>query len=180
MKYTGAGDPAWTYSKNELSKQIFSELPAAWPYAAADFKRVDEEDDSKFYPEAQPKLVYHVDEGAVAALTRYYEALNLKRGADVLDICSSWVSHYPKSWPKLAKSIVGTGISATELACNDQLSSFVARDLNNNPALPFADTRRADEHRRGWLKKKTQKKNAAAGFKSWQIEEDEAKKRKNG
>ena len=57
----------------------------------------------------------------MAALTRYYEALNLKRGADVLDICSSWVSHYPKSWPKLAKSIVGTGISATELACNDQL-----------------------------------------------------------
>ena len=75
----------------------------------------------------------------MAALTRYYEALNLKRGADVLDICSSWVSHYPKSWPKLAKSIVGTGISATELACNDQLTSFVARDLNNNPALPFAD-----------------------------------------
>ena len=139
MKYTGAGDPAWTYSKTELSKQLYSELPAAWPYAAADFKRLDEEDDSKFYPEAQPKLVYHVDEGAVAALTRYYEALNLKRGADVLDICSSWVSHYPKSWPKLAKSIVGTGISATELACNDQLSSFVARDLNNNPALPFAD-----------------------------------------
>ena len=34
--------------------------------AAADFKRVDEEDDSKFYPEAQLKLAYHVDEGAVA------------------------------------------------------------------------------------------------------------------
>ena len=52
---------------------------------------------------------------------------------------------------------------------------YTAMALRNEPAAPFADTRRADEHRRGWLKKKTQRKNAAAGFKSWQLEEDEAK-----
>jgi tRNA(Leu) C34 or U34 (ribose-2'-O)-methylase TrmL len=55
---------------------------------------------------------------------------------------------------------------------------YAAMATRNQPALPFADTRRADEHRRGWLKKKTQKKNAAAGFKSWQLEEDEDKGRK--
>ena len=37
------------------------------------------------------------------------------------------------------KRLVGTGISATELACNDQLSSFVQADLNAKPTLPFAD-----------------------------------------
>ena len=38
-----------------------------------------------------------------------------------------------------SQSIVGVGISATELACNDQLSRYVAQDLNSSPKLPFAD-----------------------------------------
>lgn len=42
----------------------------------------------------------------------------------------------------------------------------------NQPAEPFADCRRANEHRKGWLKKKTQKKNAALGFKSWELQEE--------
>ena len=37
------------------------------------------------------------------------------------------------------KRLVGTGISSTELACNDQLSSFAQADLNAKPTLPFAD-----------------------------------------
>ena len=37
------------------------------------------------------------------------------------------------------RSLVGTGISEIELACNDQLSSFRAADLNAKPKLPFAD-----------------------------------------
>jgi len=42
----------------------------------------------------QPRLVYHIDDAAVGALTRYYRSV-LYEGANVLDICSSWVSHYP-------------------------------------------------------------------------------------
>lgn len=41
--------------------------------------------------------VFHIDDFAVSALTEYYSK-NLPSGADVLDICSSWVSHYPKDW----------------------------------------------------------------------------------
>ena len=34
-------------------------------------KRLDESDDGNFYDE--PRLVYHIDAGAVAALTHYYQ-----------------------------------------------------------------------------------------------------------
>lgn len=37
------------------------------------------------------------DDAAVGALTKYYSKA-LSKGADVLDICSSWVSHFPKDW----------------------------------------------------------------------------------
>ena len=38
-----------------------------------------------------------LDDAAVGALTKYYSK-SLPKGADVLDICSSWVSHFPKDW----------------------------------------------------------------------------------
>jgi len=138
-RYTGAGDPAWTYPKRDLTKAMYPPAdgwPDAWPYTARDFVRMDEEVDTTFY--RFPKLVYHIDEGAVAALTRYYDAA-VPGGAEVLDICSSWVSHYPRDFPSRMKRLVGTGISATELACNDQLSAYAQADLNSKPVLPFAD-----------------------------------------
>ena len=98
-RYTGAGDPGWTYQKRELTKGLYAaEWPAAWPYTSNDFKRMDEEADTAFY--RFPKLVYHIDEGAVAALTRYYDAA-VPAGAEVLDICSSWLSHYPRDFPQV-------------------------------------------------------------------------------
>jgi len=136
-RYTGAGDPAWTYQKRDVSKAVYTaDWPAAWPYTPKDFLRMDEEPDTAFYK--FPKLVYHIDEGAVAALTRYYDAA-VPDGAEVLDICSSWLSHYPRDFPQRMKRLVGTGISETELACNDQLGSFAQADLNAKPKLPFAD-----------------------------------------
>ena len=45
-------------------------FPAEWPYSAADFKRMDESDDEIFYE--QPRLVTHIDDKAIAALTAYY------------------------------------------------------------------------------------------------------------
>ena len=138
-RFTGAGDPAWTYLRRDLTKGLYpaDAWPTSWPYTKPDdFKRLDEAPDTAFYK--YPKLVYHIDEGAVAALTRYYDAA-VPDGAEVLDICSSWVSHYPRDFPKRMKSLVGTGISATELACNDQLTSFAQADLNVQPKLPFPD-----------------------------------------
>ena len=136
-RFTGEGDPKWTYPVTDLSAAILEQpFPAKYPYSAGDFKRLDEDVDTNFYK--QPKLVYHIDEGAVASLTHYYDA-NIADGSDVLDICSSWVSHYPRTFPSRMKSLVGTGINTLELACNDQLTSFKQADLNVKPVLPFPD-----------------------------------------
>lgn len=56
--------------------------PAAWPFADADFARQDESRDTRFYD--TPRLVYHIDEYAVRALTNYY-ARTLPPKADILD-----------------------------------------------------------------------------------------------
>ena len=95
-RYTGAGDPKWTYQERDLSAGLFPAdgWPQTWPYTGeGDFKRMDEAPDTEFY--TFPKLVYHIDEGAVAALTRYYDT-HVPDGSAILDICSSWVSHYPR------------------------------------------------------------------------------------
>ena len=83
-----------------------------------------------------PRLVYHIDDGAVSALTDYYSK-NIKQGEDVLDICSSWVSHYPKDWE--GGNVVGLGMNEYELTQNKQLSSYVVKDLNKDPKFPFED-----------------------------------------
>lgn len=69
--------------------------PPEWPYSEEDFARMDESDDEIFYD--SPRLCYHIDDAAVEALTEYYSE-NFKDGEDVLDICSSWVSHFPTNW----------------------------------------------------------------------------------
>lgn len=82
-------------------------------------------------------------------LTHYYKTeLKLAPGSAVLDICSSWVSHYPSSWaskePKDAmlrmSRISGLGMNAVELGANSQLDDFAVHNLNvEDPKLPFED-----------------------------------------
>lgn len=108
--------------------------PESWPYTEEDFKRMDESDDSLFYD--QPRLVYHIDDAGVTALTEYY-AENLKDGDDVLDICSSWVSHYPKEWK--GGKVVGLGMNEYELSQNPILTSYDVKDLNADPTFPYED-----------------------------------------
>jgi hypothetical protein len=108
--------------------------PPSWPYSDKDFQRMDESDDDIFYE--SPRLVYHIDDAAVAALTDYYSK-NLKKGDDVLDICSSWVSHYPMDFE--GGNVVGLGMNSYELSQNPKLDSFIVKDLNKDPTLPFED-----------------------------------------
>ena len=50
-RYTGAGDPAWTYQKRDVSKAVYTaDWPAAWPYTPKDFVRMDEEPDPVLPP----------------------------------------------------------------------------------------------------------------------------------
>ena len=55
-------------------------------------RRQDEADDALFYSE--PRFVRHIDDGAIAGLTRWYEAqLPSGRESAILDVCSSWISY---------------------------------------------------------------------------------------
>jgi SAM-dependent methyltransferase len=96
------------------------------------FRRIDEEDDAWFYQE--PRLVYHIDEHAVAALTGFYRGV-LPQGGVLLDLMSSWVSHLP---PEIGYAeIIGNGMNAAELAANPRLDRWFVQDLNKNPRLPL-------------------------------------------
>ena len=111
--------------------------PEAWPFQPQDFSRSDPSNDKGFY--TIPKLVYHIDEPAVASLTQYYRN-NIPAKSDILDICSSWVSHYPLEFPETMGKICGTGMNSLELQFNDQLTGgFEARDLNEDTKLPYPD-----------------------------------------
>ncbi len=101
---------------------------------AAAFARRDNGDDLDFY--APPRLVAHIDEGATAALTRYY-AETIPRDAVVLDLMSSWVSHLP---PDLStREVIGHGMNATELDANPRLDRWFIQDLNRDPVLPLSN-----------------------------------------
>jgi hypothetical protein len=98
------------------------------------FTKLDAEDDEFFYE--PPRLVCHIDDGAIAALTAFYRSLLPPDGV-LLDLMSSWVSHLP---PEIDyKEVIGHGMNATELAANPRLSRWFIQNLNREPKLPLAD-----------------------------------------
>ena len=127
---TPFGFPVTTVSLNQ-------EWPAEPPFTPKDFVRQDQDVDTVFY--SQPRLLYHIDEPAVASLTQYYRN-NIQPGSDILDICSSWVSHYPLEFPETMGKICATGISNAELRFNDQLTGgYKQANLNVDIKLPYPD-----------------------------------------
>lgn len=114
--------------------------PENFPYEPSELGRIDSSPDGIFY--SLPRPVYHMDEPAVAALTQYYRH-NIPANSDILDICSSWVSHFPLEFPETMKSIAATGMNAMELSWNDQLTAgYTVTDLNQQKpgtltALPY-------------------------------------------
>ena len=99
-----------------------------------DFQRVDEGLDSLFY--SWPRKVVHIDPQAIEAVGRVFRDL-IPSGAEVLDLMSSWRSHWPAGYPK--SRMVGLGLNAEEMADNPDLDEYVVHDLNRDPALPFQD-----------------------------------------
>ena len=133
-RFTGDSTP---YEFPVKAIRLVKEWPENPPFTQMDFFRTDSSDDGWFY--TVPKLVYHIDEPAVASLTQYYRN-NIAGGSDILDICSSWVSHYPLEFPETMGKICATGINPLELQFNDQLTGgYVASDLNVEPRLPYDD-----------------------------------------
>jgi SAM-dependent methyltransferase len=75
--------------------------------------------------------VAHIDDGAIAALTRLYAEI-LPAGGRLLDLMSSWRSHLPDG-----ATAVGLGLNAEEMGDNPQLTRHIVHDVNREPALPF-------------------------------------------
>ena len=111
--------------------------PAADPdpryrrYPKGFFARMDDGPDGEFY--RQPRLVTHIDQGATDAVGRIYRLLGLT--GRVLDLMSSWVSHF-EDGPAL---LIAAGRNRPELAANRQAAGAVVVDLNRHQVLPFAD-----------------------------------------
>ena len=104
------------------------------PFPDHAFRRQDETPDADFY--RHPRFVTHIDALAIAAVTQLYRD-NFLPDTELLDLMSSWVSHLPAEIPY--RRVVGLGMNAAELRANPRLDSFVVQDLNEQPALSFAD-----------------------------------------
>jgi SAM-dependent methyltransferase len=100
-------------------------------YAAGFFDRADPTDDASFY--RPDRLVTHIDEGAIAAVGALYDELGI--AGDVLDLMSSWVSHFVTA----PANLTVLGMNERELAENPQAAATVVHDLNRDPVLPFGD-----------------------------------------
>ena len=93
------------------------------------FARQDEEPDRVFY--AVPRLVTHIDDGAIAAVGELYAELGVE--GEVLDLMSSWVSHFIT--PPRALTVLG--MNAVELEANTAASARIVHDLNADAVLPL-------------------------------------------
>jgi len=124
---------ASTYTEIDSFRE--AKWPTEWPFADKRFfTRSDESPDIMFYSE--PRFVTHIDDGAITSIRDYYASV-MKDGDDVLDLCSSWISHLPEDL-KLGR-VAGLGMNQEELSRNDRLTEFVVQDLNQAPKLPYDD-----------------------------------------
>jgi SAM-dependent methyltransferase len=98
------------------------------------FRRYDETPDEEFYK--TPRLVTHIDDKAIAAVTQLYREF-FPPGGEILDLMSSWISHLP---PEIEyRRVVGLGMNEAELRRNERLDSYMVQNLNTVPRLPFGD-----------------------------------------
>ncbi|KAI4112875.1 MAG: hypothetical protein LQ345_006044 [Seirophora villosa] len=119
-----------------------------YPYTPSSFTRLDDTPDTSFY--STPRFVTHIDAPAIARLRTYY-AHNLPARGRILDLCSSWVSHFPSSLEEAAAAaaarhhtdgeeekleVVGLGMNKAELDANPLLRTRILHDLNASPSLP--------------------------------------------
>ena len=112
----------------------------SWPYTEGDFSRSDERDDDNFYD--QPRYVAHIDDGAIARLTTYFDTAIPRKGR-ILDFCTSWHSWYPDDRVSAVQNeelkVYGIGMNKPELDKNQLFKNHPGRalvlDLNKNPDI---------------------------------------------
>jgi SAM-dependent methyltransferase len=96
------------------------------------FRRIDDSDDELFY--TAPRLVVHIDEGAIRKVGEIYAQL-LPQGGAILDLMSSWRTHLPDH--VRPSRVVGVGLNLAEMQDNPQLTEAVVHNVNREPRLPF-------------------------------------------
>ncbi len=101
------------------------------PFPEGFFARQDESPDAHFY--APDRLVTHIDDRAIAAVGTLYAELGVT--GRVLDLMSSWVSHFADP----PEHLTILGMNRAELEANSMAAERVAHDLNEDPVLPFVD-----------------------------------------
>ncbi|KAI7154863.1 hypothetical protein KC349_g7375 [Hortaea werneckii] len=109
----------------------------SWPYTPQDFSRQDPSSDASFY--ASPRFVTHIDDAAIASLREYYAHVlpplaQPNKGEReigppkkrILDLCSSWTSHFPSHVVDGVEAgrveVWGLGMNARELERNPVFS----------------------------------------------------------
>ncbi len=99
------------------------------------FDRTDGSSDAGFYQ--HPRIVTHIDDGAIAMVSCLYDELGLAgpQAGHQLDLMSSWISHLSTPPPLLTV----LGMNAEELERNTHATQRVVQDLNDDPSLPFDD-----------------------------------------
>jgi SAM-dependent methyltransferase len=101
------------------------------PFPPGFFERADPSPDLVFY--SWPRLVTHIDDQAIGAVGALYDELEIN--GEVLDLMSSWVSHFRTPPDRLTV----LGMNSDELQANPLAAARVVHDLNAEPRLPFAD-----------------------------------------
>ena len=104
------------------------------PFSPEFFEREDESNDALFYVE--PRMLVHIDEQAIAAVSKLFLDL-ISPESGVLDLMSSWRSHWPPGHSK--ERMVGLGLNAAEMQANPDLDEYVIHNVNEEPVLPFED-----------------------------------------
>jgi SAM-dependent methyltransferase len=108
-----------------------SERVESNPFPLGFFDQADPSSDSIFY--SSPRMVTHIDDDAIAAVGALYDELEVS--GDVLDLMSSWVSHFRTEPARLTV----LGMNSDELEANPSAEVAVVHDLNAEPRLPFPD-----------------------------------------
>jgi len=107
-----------------------AEIPAEY------FRRQDETSDFRFY--SSPRLVAHIDDGAIEALGDFLRS-RVPGNADVLDLMSAYLTHLPPDVRAKCRRVAGLGMNGAEMAANAQLTEHIVHSLNDNPNLPYPD-----------------------------------------
>jgi ubiquinone/menaquinone biosynthesis C-methylase UbiE len=102
------------------------------PFPPNAFDKWDTDDDAVFYQ--QPRLVTHIDDAAIAALTEFYR-VTLPTGGKLLDVMSSWVSHLPAD--ATYAEVIGLGMNEVELSANPRLTRWLVQNLNVETRVPL-------------------------------------------